>query len=353
MMSMLLSVAVAANAPLVIRVLEAEKPSHLVLDAASIRCDDAALPHPGGLEVGVRQVRAGAANCAVVSADGPSTLTLASGAHHFAGTLRIVIESGVLKVLNEIDSEKYVLSVVGAQDHDTPRAALEAQAIVARSFALTASRRHAAGGYDVCDTSHCQLYRGQDSESAAAKAAVEKTAGQVLLVGGISMKPAFFHAACGGHTSRAADVFQQDGAGPGVSDVEVDGPLCLDWPNFTWEWTVDRASLGTALGATGDAPAFEVLRRDAGGRVVELKSFGKRFSGEAFFAKVQQAFGDGALRSLKVTAQEAESTVHLRGTGEGHGVGLCQQGARAMARKGADAKAILLKYFPDCRVRVP
>ena len=56
---------------------------------------------------------------------------------------------------------------------------------------------------------------------------------------------------------------------------------------------------------------------------------------------------------MKVSAQEVEGLVRFSGTGLGHGVGLCQQGAKALAEKGVDAKGILTRYFPDSQVRVP
>ena len=93
------------------------------------------------------------------------------------------------------------------------------------------------------------------------------------------------------------------------------------------------------------------LARDKGGRVLEVSSFGKRMDGGEFASRVGRVFGWQALKSLKVTAEEVESTVTFKGRGLGHGVGLCQHGARALATKGWDAKKLLLRYFPDSQVR--
>ena len=155
---------------------------------------------------------------------------------------------------------------------DGKPAAQEAQAVVSRTFALTATKRHGTEGYGLCDLAHCQVYRGQDDVTDAARAAVKKTKGQVVLVGGVALRPAFFHASCGGHTSRAQDVFGEDGAGPGVSDVEGGAPRCAAMPDFAWEFVLEKVKLAEGLGLKGDGAAFEPLRRDAGGRVVELRS---------------------------------------------------------------------------------
>jgi stage II sporulation protein D len=268
--------------------------------------------------------------------------------------LRVTQEGGALRLINDVDVEEYLPSVVTAELGDGKAAALEAQAIVSRTFALTA-HRHPRAGYDLCDLAHCQVYRGTDDVTDAARAAVKKTQGQVVLLGGVALKPTFFHASCGGHTSRAQDVFGEEAAGPAVSDVEDGAPRCAGMPDFSWEFVIERVKLAQALGLTprGDGAAFEPLRRDAAGRVVELRSFGRRYSGTDFLSAVGHAFGYQSLRSMKVSAQEADGLVRFVGTGLGHGVGLCQQGAKALAEKGVDARGILQRYFPDCQVRTP
>jgi stage II sporulation protein D len=180
---------------------------------------------------------------------------------------------------------------------------------------------------------------------------VAKTRGQVLLVGGVVLKPAFFHSSCGGATSKPMDVFGEEGAGAAINDSGKDGPLCKAAPDFAWEWETDRAELARGLGLRPDGPAMEVLRRDSSGRVVQLKSFGNRFSGNEFLAKLGATFGYNTVRSMKVTVEEAEGVVRFKGTGLGHGSGLCQEGAKAIATQGGTAKQILQRYFPDCQVR--
>ncbi|MBL9038623.1 MAG: SpoIID/LytB domain-containing protein [Archangium sp.] len=347
-------VALVLSAPLTVRVLERQKPRQVRLHATSVRCDDEALGAAVELQVDGTQLRAGAKACRVVTTQGPSTTVTVEGQppRTYSGTLTAVLEGAVVKLLNDVELETYLPSVVTAEAAGSPPAALEAQAVVSRTFARTATRRHHLAGYDVCDLAHCQVYRGADGVDAAAARAVEKTRGQVLLVGGMSLKPAFFHAACGGHTSAPTDVFGVDGAGTGARDTDAAGPLCRGMADFTWSWTVERTALAEALGAKPVGTAFEALRRDAGGRVLEVRSFAQRFSGDAFAAKVGRAFGYHSLRSLKVRAEEVEGAVRFSGSGVGHGVGLCQQGAKTLAAGGADAKSILQRYFPDARVGV-
>lgn len=341
---------VLSAAPLQVRVLEREKPTRVVLEGAQVTCDGKPVPKSVEVASSRGELVAGAARCAeVVATD--ATVGLQEFKRRFPGVVKVSSEGGVLRLINEVDVEDYLPSVVQAEMDGAKPAALEAQAVVSRTFALTA-HRHAKSGYGLCDLSHCQVYRG-DEAGDAARAAVKQTKGQVVLVGGVALKPTFFHASCGGHTSRALDVFGDEGAGPGVSDVEGGAPRCAGWPDFAWEFVVEKLKLAQGLGLKNDGHAFEVLRRDAAGRVVELRSFGRRYSGADFLSAVGRAFGWQSLRSMKVSSQEAEGLVRFSGTGMGHGVGLCQQGAKALAEKGVDARGILLRYFPDSQVRVP
>ncbi|MCC6336762.1 MAG: SpoIID/LytB domain-containing protein [Myxococcales bacterium] len=349
-MTPLLLLALSA-APLQVRVLEREKPTKARLEAPTLTCDGKPLPKKVEVVPGNRELSVGGAKCTEVVASGGATVALKDVTRRFPGVLKVSLEGGVLRFLNEVDVEDYLPSVVTAELGDGKPAALEVQAVVSRTFALTA-HRHGKAGYGLCDLSHCQVYRGADA-SDAAKAAVKKTKGQVVLVGGVALKPTFFHASCGGYTSRAQDVFGDEGAGPGVSDVEGGAPRCAGMPDFAWEFVIEKVKLAEGLGLKNEGHAFEPLRRDAAGRVVELRSFGRRFSGADFQSAVGRAFGWQSLRSMKVSLQEAEGLLRFSGTGLGHGVGLCQQGAKALAEKGVDARGILQRYFPDSQVRVP
>jgi len=341
-------------APIDVRVLERERLTEVLIEADAITCDARKLPNKSiAVTPRDRRLRAGDQACEVLTLGGDIRVLAGDFKRRYYSTLRITNEAEVLRFINTIDVEDYLPSVVQAEASGGQPAALETQAIVSRTFALASRGRHKEAGYDLCDLAHCQVFRGHDEESAAARSAVKRTATQVLLVGGVVLKPAFFHSACGGATSKAIDVFGDEGAGGGVSDTGKDGPLCKDAEGFAWEWSIPRLELAAALGgkADGDLSAFEILRRDGSGRVLQLKSFGRRYSGTEFSSKVGRAFGWQTFRSLKVSMEQVEGLVRFKGQGLGHGVGLCQQGAKAMAAKGSDSKVILSKYFPDCQIR--
>jgi stage II sporulation protein D len=339
--------------PLQVRVLERERPATLMLISGGLRCDTDALVSPAELTVGVGEkgVVVKGRTCTIVSSTGTTTVTTGAVTRRYPGALEVSLDSGALRVINTVDVEAYLPSVVQEELSGALPAALEAQAIVSRTFALTSKKRHARGGYHLCDLAHCQRYRGLDDSAAAASAAVKKTKGQVLLIGGIGMKPAFFHSSCGGHTSTASDVFHETGAGPGINDQTKDGFACRGAPDFEWTWEADRVELAKAVGRKAEGDAFVPLARDKAGRVLEVSTFGKRMDGSEFGSRVGRTFGWQALKSLRVSATEVENTVTFKGTGIGHGVGLCQHGTIALAAKGWDSNKLLLRYFPDCQVR--
>ena len=346
--------AIAAAAPLKVRILELEKPSRVTLEAKQLTCNDKPLQQKSvELRQYGQQLEFGETRCDSVTATGEVMVRTGDLKRRYLGTVRATIASVGVHLVNEVEPEDYLPGVVGSELAEGAPAAMEAQAVVSRTFAASARGRHANAGYDLCDYAHCQLYRGREDESDAARAAVKRTQGQVLLVGGVALRPAYFHAACGGATSRASDVFGEMSVSPGVSDQLDSGPACKDGDDFRWSFDVEKGELAKAVGMSRDGAAFTALRRDGAGRAIEVLLLGKRMSGNAFVSLMGQLFGWDKIRSARVTATEAEQMVHFEGTGIGHGVGLCQRGAMALAKKGLDASKILKRYFPDRTVRVP
>ena len=130
----------------------------------------------------------------------------------FEGVLLLTARRGTLLVVNELPLEAYVAGVVAAElSPDAPAAAAEALAIAARSFAVRRTEEGAvhAAGAALCDQTHCQVFAGR--APAAARAAVARTEGEVLLLASGRVAPALHHAACGGRTADARDVWPAAG----------------------------------------------------------------------------------------------------------------------------------------------
>src|SRR5688572_3555429 len=107
--------------------------------------------------------------------------------------------------VSTVPLELYVARVlVGEAEPNAPDAGLQALAIAARTFTMVNIGRHSREGFDLCDTTHCQVWRA--SATAASRRAVLATASLVLTYNGAPAE-VFYSASCGGHTERAADVW--------------------------------------------------------------------------------------------------------------------------------------------------
>jgi stage II sporulation protein D len=254
-------------------------------------------------------------------------------------------------VLGAVLSE---LTPVGESDATVARI-YEVQAIVARTYVLSQLGRHRQSGFDVCDTTHCQLYEPARISSSrfaeAARAAVARTTGRVLTYGG-HVAEALFHADCGGSTTSADAVW----GGPAVPYLHAVADTLPADTHRTWQVTIPADQLRQALDADPRTDvgrtlgSIEILSRDASGRAASLDLHGEHsptVRGDVLRAVVNQKFGDRTLQSTKFTITRARSQYTFKGTGYGHGVGLCQRGALTRARQGESVEQILRTYFPE------
>jgi stage II sporulation protein D len=326
------------STPLEVRVLERERPTAMKLEAEKLACDDAAITSPVQVTLKEGSVRVGKKTCSTLVATGNATVELAKLRRSFPGELRVTVQGSTLRLLNVVDVEAYLPSVVEAEADGFPAPALEAQAVVARTFAVTAKRHR---DFALCDLAHCQVYRGATANEAARKA-VQATANQLVLPAEGAALPTYFHASCGGHTSAAKDVFGEVAAGSSVADASCAAQ--------TWTFSAPKSKWAAAFDVKARGAALEVVRKDAGGRVLEVRVFGKKMSGDTFLSLAERAFGWRSIQSARFTFAETRNTISLNGSGTGHGVGFCQIGARDLARRGASADEILQHYFPESHV---
>lgn len=228
-------------------------------------------------------------------------------------------------------------------------AAQQALAITARTFAIANRNRHRAEGFDLCDTTHCQVVR--PSTPTTRRAAAETT-GRVLLSGG---EPAFvfYSAWCGGRSELASEVW------PGAIDYAYEPSVvddaCRDEPAWTSE--IRAADIERALRTAGlrgtRLRELRVVGRNASGRVSRLRLEGfspSELGGHEFRMAVGRAIGWQALRSTAFDVERTSTGYRFRGRGYGHGVGLCVVGAGNRAARGASAEEILRFYFPGLTV---
>jgi stage II sporulation protein D len=259
-----------------------------------------------------------------------------------------------------VPTEEYVAGTILSEvdppegDERVMERMYEVQAILSRTYAIGHRGRHAHDGFDLCSTTHCQLYQPSrlrtSKWTAVVRDAARKTAGRVLLFDGVPAL-AVYHADCGGHTSSAHDVW----GGTALSYLAGvrDGGSSIS--HVTWTFESRGAALRDAL--NGDQrtsvgrrlDGIEIARRDAAGRADQVTLRGARTAtvrGEVFREVVSRAFGVKSLRSTLFTLTESRDAFVFTGRGFGHGVGLCQAGALARLQSGASPERVLSFYFP-------
>jgi stage II sporulation protein D len=311
-------------------------------------------------------------------ATGPVRVTLPSNVARTAvpRTIQVQVREGTALVVREVALEDYVATTALSEihpDNNDNRVAermFEVQAVIARSYAASNRGRHARDGFDLCSTTHCQLYEparlGTSRWAALVRAAVQRTSGEVLWFADGPAR-AVFHADCGGHTSSAAAVW--GGLAPAYLAGASDEGLACD-AHKEWTFEIRAAALRTALNADSRTAVgaaldqIEIAGRDSAGRAEKILLRGSRafvIRGEVFRDVVTRALGARTLRSTLFTvrksrAASAEATAPrdvfvFSGRGFGHGVGLCQAGALARLKAGASPEEVLEHYFPGTSLR--
>ena len=161
-----------------------------------------------------------------------SRSTLPSGIPQLPATIRIGVREGNRLTIRKVPMEEYVQATMLSEfappsgDPALVERMLEVQSVIGRTYALAHLGRHAPDGFDLCSTTHCQLFESSRLQTSRwaplAIEAVHQTAGRVLWFDGAPAS-ALFHADCGGHTSRADDVWAGSGR-PYLASIADDGP---------------------------------------------------------------------------------------------------------------------------------
>lgn len=296
----------------------------------------------------------------------------------YRGTVELLVAGGGVTVVNRVGVEDYLLGVVSAEmgrRSSGEAAAVAAQAIVSRTYALHNRGRFASLGFDLEAGVADQAYGGVEAETPEGTAAVRATTGLVLLYRGALITP-FFHSTCGYATATPSEAFR------GVADLPYlrsvsdrrpgsgNGYYCDGSPRFRWnvEWDqatlrdILRRNLGRTLGISeqtiDEIREVRVQRTGKSGRATELRVRVGHGEIPVRATDIRAVLATPEGRPLGSTAiqlhpaRDGERLERLKaaGAGWGHGVGMCQWGAVGRARAGHDFRQILGTYFPGTEV---
>ena len=285
---------------------------------------------------------------AEISVTGPLRLSAHGESLTIENPLTIHSSAGVLSMAVTLPVERYVERVVESESAATDSAeSLKALAVVVRSFALHETHGHP--DYDVCDSTHCQLlhWAGNNERRPAAHAATLATAGETLWFKGARAE-AYFGKDCGGRSAAVEEIWPRAKARSYLSSQP--DRYCTSDGGREWATEASRAELTAALALHGLVkPGWRnlaVARRGASGRVLSLRFDTAEISAEDFRIAVGESLGWNRIPSTWFEVSRSETGFRFHGRGWGHGVGLCQKGAAAMAAENHTEAEILAQYFP-------
>ncbi len=298
----------------------------------------------------------------------------------YRGRLLVAVNGSALQAINYVDLESYLPSVVGSEmPASWPQAALRAQAVAARTYALR--QRSASQPFDVRATVASQVYRGVEAETPSTREAVASTRGEVLMYGG-SLVNAVFHSSSGGSTENSGDLWiQQLPYLVSVPDIDQDSPVSR------WQQRLEPFALTKAFGEIGGANRIEILSTTSSGRVRQARVIGpggtlvltgaelrSRLGLRSTLVRFELVGPDVASSQLpssgppilpplagstvplpdapaQAPIQVPQPTLLAVGRGFGHGVGMSQWGAYALAQRGEAYPEILRYYFRGTDLR--
>ncbi len=308
------------------------------------------------------------------------------------------LRSGEPSLVATIDLERYLESVVSSEmSHKAPQEFIKAHAIISRSWAIRMITRPPTSaptakkpaddftiiydtathhGFHICNDDHCQRFQGMETINAKAREAVSATTGIVLIDRDGKVADTRYSKCCGGTTELFSTCWQdrdyhylQSMVDPwcdlsNLSDEEREKILTsvlrdfdhTSTPDFyRWQRLVNPTEIGTRLRAmtgvdVGDLKELEVTRRGPSGRASHLRVVGSiRSIGLGKELAIRRILAADCLLSSAFTAENTSDGFLLHGKGWGHGVGLCQIGAAAMATAGHTAEEILEFYYPGTK----
>jgi len=333
------------------------------------------------------------------------------GKRRYRGELRVLVENNRIQVVNHLGVEKYLSSVVGSEMPKTwPMAALQAQAIAARTYALQQGRKKKY--YDVNSTEKSQVYLGIESETKSTRKAVDSTRTLVLIHKG-RLIDAVFHSSSGGFTEASGAVWKKQLPYlVGVPDYDQHSS------SYKWKKVFDPYQLEAAFSETGGVDRVQILNSSSTGRVLRARIDGPRGELEITGTELRSRLDlKSTLVSFEMTPYDPmlnkklakkklsprdlrrnwsltelgfdlpttaltspspppsprpfptlpplfalkkppqlppisnKRTLFVRGSGSGHGVGMSQWGAHGLAEKGADFRKILTHYYKGVEIR--
>lgn len=342
-------------------------------------------------------------------ASGILSMIRIDGVPYRGGISFSVNANNTFRLINTLTIDEYAYGVINSEmGYSNPMEALKAQAVVVRSYALTNKNRHETSGYDVCDSTHCQVYKGYNQENPRSSQAVDETSMLGMYHNG-APATGYFYKNSGGYTQKAEDVWNA----PIGYLKAIKDPYS---PVYSWtaEFTLSEleTKLRTAGYRTGQLLSVSVTGYNESGAVASLTFKGQEAAVTLTKEKIRSVLGMTQIKSTHFSLASAQTqtqasqawyvqgkgqtaqagtkihvlgaggtkaqleirdkyvigssgiqklegfteeitgnTLRFDGKGYGHGVGMPQDSAIAMAKEGAGFEEILKFYYKDIEIK--
>ena len=261
-------------------------------------------------------------------------------------------DKGIL-VVNQLALEDYLVGLINCEISSSwPIESVKAQAVIARTYALNRKAARADALYHLESSVIDQVYDGCLIEDNRARRAVSETEHEVLVYDGAIIQ-AFYHSSCGGKTEASENVW---GASlPYLKGVDCQYCLTSSSAAVAWEQKLSLNVIEDRLRAAGhkisglkDIKVGALNSRGRHKQVVMVAAKGDiSLSGDQF----RKSVGYGVIKSTRFTVNVSKGEASFSGFGNGHGVGLCQWGAKQRALDGFDYNEILSYYYPGAKLK--
>lgn len=256
---------------------------------------------------------------------------------NYDGDLQCHADLGFLVLINTCSIDQYLAGVVKAEGGTGRNIEyIKTQALLARTYMYRYMDRHALDRYNLCDDTHCQAYLGITSNPLIIKA-VKDTRDLVVLGSDSILIMSAFHSNCGGETVSSENVWL---SGQPYLKKVID-PYCAGSHNAVWTKRIPLSVWENSLRKAGYIRDEKNPPDYSYSQITRQKDY--RITGFSVpFTKIRD---DLNLKSAFFSVFADKNYIILKGRGYGHGVGLCQEGAMAMAAKGFNYRQILGFYY--------
>ncbi|MCK5823439.1 MAG: SpoIID/LytB domain-containing protein [Bacteroidales bacterium] len=263
----------------------------------------------------------------------------------YQGGLVLTAKGNRLIIINNVNLDDYVAGVVESEcGPNAPFEYYKSQSIICRTYALDHLDRHIQEGFQLCDCVHCQVYKNRCCKNDSIILAVKQTENLVIVDSSLNLIAATFHSNCGGQTMNSEDVWSSKKSYlKSVTDT-----FCRNQVHSSWTDTITMKDWITYLDTTGFEITQKTFNNDSLTFIQKHRKKYYRINGDSILlTKIRSDF---KLKSTFFSIYPNNNFLILKGTGYGHGVGLCQEGAMQMARYGYSYSDIIYFYYRDVSI---